>query len=60
MIGVTIRHILYSPRNEPLAEIAGAPSGPRELSTPRALVAVSPYGTSWHLMALRDRTKFSE
>ena len=23
-------------------------------------VAVSPYGTSWHLMALPDRTKFSE
>ena len=23
-------------------------------------VTVSPYGTSWHLMALRDRTKFSE
>jgi hypothetical protein len=21
---------------------------------------VSPYGTSWHLMALPDRTKFSE
>jgi hypothetical protein len=23
-------------------------------------VAVSPYGTSWHLMALQDRTRFSE
>jgi hypothetical protein len=23
-------------------------------------MAVSPYGTSWHLMALPDRTKFSE
>jgi hypothetical protein len=23
-------------------------------------MAVSPYGTSWHLMALQDRTKFSE
>ena len=23
-------------------------------------VEVSPYGTSWHLLALPDRTKFSE
>jgi hypothetical protein len=36
-----------------------APKG-EGIRSPRALVAVSPYGTSWHLMALPDRTKFSE
>jgi hypothetical protein len=37
--------------------VASCKAGPIPASARRD---VSPYGTSWHLMALRDRTKFSE
>jgi PAS domain S-box-containing protein len=70
LVGVEIEALLperYRQRHAELCAKFAADPTVRPMGFGRELfawssdgMAVSPYGTSWHLMALPDRTKFSE
>jgi PAS domain S-box-containing protein len=70
LVGVEIKALLpeqYRQRHAELRAEFSADPTVRPMGFGRELfawssdgMAASPYGISWHLMALRDRTKFSE